>query len=100
MIYGGTNGYVFAISPTTGEEKWRTKLSTGFFNAVSGQDVMVILRDGIVIAASYGHIFGLDAETGAVLWHNGLTGLGHDAISMATDGVAIQYVHKHTRSNS
>lgn len=98
MIYGGTRGHVFALHPTTGQEKWRTKLSTGFFNSVAYEDVMVLVRDGIVIAASNGHVFGLSAETGEILWHNGLSGLGHEAISLATDGVALQYVHKHTRS--
>lgn len=100
MIYGGTRGHVFAIDPATGEERWRTKLSTGFFNAAYAQDVMVLVRDGIVIAGCNGHMWGLDAERGDILWHNGLNGLGHDAISMAAEGVAIQYVHKHTRSNS
>ena len=100
MIYGGTRGHVFAIDPTTGEERWRTKLSTGFFNAAYAQDVMVLVRDGIVIAGCNGHMWGLDAKGGDLLWHNALSGLGNGAVTMATDGVAIQYVHKHTHSSS
>lgn len=100
MIYGGTRGHVFAIYPTTGEEKWRTKLqSGGLFNAASDEDVMVLIKDGVVIASSNGHMWGLHIEDGEILWHNGLKGLGHDVISLATDGIAIQYVHKHTKSS-
>jgi hypothetical protein len=40
------------------------------------------------------HVFGLGAETGEILWHNGLSGLGHEAISLAAEGVAIHHVHK------
>jgi outer membrane protein assembly factor BamB len=101
MIYGGTRGYVFALDPHSGNEVWRTKLSTGFlFNAASAEDVMVLAVGEVIIAGCNGHIWGLAATTGEQLWHNPLRGLGKGAVTVAAAGVAVHYVHKHTESSS
>ncbi len=101
MIYGGTRGYVFAIDTHSGEEVWRTKLSTGFFfNAASAEDVMILSVGDVIIAGCNGHIWGLSAKDGAELWHNPLRGLGNGPVTLAANGVSVQYVHKHTHSSS
>ncbi|HEX3135065.1 MAG TPA: PQQ-binding-like beta-propeller repeat protein [Planctomycetota bacterium] len=101
MIYGGTRGHVFAIDPATGAERWRTKLSTGFlFNVAYAGDVMVMATERIIIAGCNGHVWGLDPRSGEIRWHNGLGGLGNGAVTLSTEGMSIQYVHKHTQSNS
>jgi outer membrane protein assembly factor BamB len=97
----GTNGFVSAIDPATGHELWRTKLSTGsFFSSTSQQDVAVVVKGAVVFAGCAGHLFGLDAADGAILWHNELPGLGHNDVAMAIDGVAIQYLVKEVDRNT
>lgn len=96
----GTNGFVSAIDPATGHELWRTKLNTGnFFSSTSWQDVAVVVKGAVVFAGCAGHLFGLSAADGAILWHNELPGLGHNDVAMAIDGVAIQYLAKEVRGN-
>ena len=38
-----------------------------------------------------------DAATGKLLWHNALAGMGHNDISLAMDGVSIQFLEKIVR---
>ncbi len=91
MIYCGTNGSVFALDETTGNEVWRHRLPSGFMGNMHGV-VAVMKKDRIVIAGCGGHVWGFDAVTGRELWHNGLPGLGHEPVSIAADGVSTQYV--------
>jgi outer membrane protein assembly factor BamB len=91
----GTNGNVAAIDPTTGELLWATPLETGgLFSSTRSEDVSVILRDGKVFAGCSGHLFCLDAASGHILWHNDLKGFGHNDISLALEGVSVQYLEK------
>ena len=91
----GTNGSVAAIDPATGAIVWQTKLSTGgLLSATSSQDVAVLVRGNEVFAGSAGHLFCIDAQTGAILWHNSLDGLGYNDISLAIDGISVQYLQK------
>jgi outer membrane protein assembly factor BamB len=99
-LYIGTNGYVLAIDPHNGQERWRTKLGVGVLSATTRQDVCVLEHEGRVFAGSYGHLFCLDAESGHVLWHNELDRLGHNDVTLAIGGKSIQFVHTHTHSNS
>jgi outer membrane protein assembly factor BamB len=97
----GTNGKVVGIDPLDGSIRWTTVLSTGgFISATSGEDVTVLVRGDIVFAGGAGHIFCLDAESGNILWHNPLKGLGNNDISMAMDGVSVQFLQKVSKQNS
>ena len=97
----GTNGSVAAIEPSTGEILWATELRTGgLLSSTRGEDVSVILRDGQVFAGCSGHLFCLSAETGDILWHNDLKGFGHNDVSLALEGVSVQYLEKLVRRSS
>ena len=94
----GTNGHVAAIDPAGGREVWRTSLKTGgLISYTSNEDVSVLLKDGMVFAGCCGHLFCLDAATGGILWHNSLSGLGHNDIAMAMEGIAVQFLQKEVR---
>ena len=91
----GTNGSVAAIDPSTGALLWTTALKTGgLISATSREDVTVLLRDGRVFAGAAGHVFCLEATSGRILWHNSMSGFGHNDISMAMEGVAVQVMSK------
>lgn len=97
----GTNGSVAAVDPTTGDILWSTSLKTGgLFSSTSHQDVSVLVKGGIIFAGGAGHLFCIDASSGKILWHNPLTGLGHNDISLTMDGVSVQFLQKVERQNS
>jgi outer membrane protein assembly factor BamB len=99
-LYIGSNGHVCAIDPGTGVEIWRTRLQESALGATRSGDVSVIVRGGTVFAGSQGHLFALSAESGAILWHNELKGLRFNDVSLAFDGVSVQYMQKTVRSHS
>jgi len=90
----GSNGYVAAIDPTTGQELWRTELQRGLLSATSGSDVSVLVRNELIFAGSQGHLFCLLIENGQIVWHNALKGMGNNDVSLAFDNVSIQYLEK------
>ena len=97
----GINGHVSAVDPKSGRRLWSTKLGGGSFLASTNhEDVSVLLHEGVVFAGCFGHLFGLDAATGQVLWHNELEGMGHNDISLAMDGVSVQFQQKVVRRDS
>ena len=96
----GTNGYVASLDPDTGTELWRTKLQGGVFNATTREDVSVIICDGKVFAGSKGHLFCLNLASGEILWRNELKGLGYNDVSLALEGISIQYLQRVVRSSS
>lgn len=99
-LYLGCNGTVSALDPASGQEVWRTKLSTGsIFGGTYRQDVNVIEDGGIVIAGVNGYVFGLNAQTGQVLWYNELTGMGFNDVTMCIGGKTIQTVGKPQHSD-
>lgn len=101
LLLIGINGHVSAIDPRNGHQLWVTKLEGGSFLAsTSHQDVSVLLHDGVVFAGCFGHLFGLDASTGRILWHNELAGMGHNDISLAMDGVSVQFQQKVVRRDN
>jgi outer membrane protein assembly factor BamB len=53
-----------------------------------------------VFAGSQGHLFCLDAATGAMLWQNGLKGMGYNDVTLAIAGKSIQFVATHTHTHS
>ncbi len=96
----GTNGHVAAIDPLAGHELWRTSLKTGgLISSTTYQDVSVLLKDGRVFAGCCGHLFCLDASSGGILWHNSLSGMGHNDITMAMEGVAVHFMAKVDRGS-
>ncbi len=91
----GTNGLVACVDPTTGSLRWKTELTTGsVISSNARKDVSVLLRGSIVFAGCSGHLYCIDAESGAILWHNPLQGFGHNDISLAMDGVSVQFLQK------
>ena len=101
LLFIGTNGRVSAINPSTGSIVWSTELDEGsFLTSTGGQDVSVLVHQGTVYAGCYGHLFGLDAASGNVLWHNELKGQGHNDISLTMDGVSVQFLQKVVRRQS
>lgn len=97
-LFIGTNGRVSAIHPSTGSTLWSTRLDGGsFFSSTGHQDVSVLVYQGTVYAGCSGHLFGLDASSGEILWHNDLKGQGHNDISLTMEGVSVQFVQKVVR---
>ena len=77
MVYVGIKGSVVALSRATGDILWTAPLT--------GADFVSLMKDDdIVLAATRGEIFCLDAETGALRWRNKLPGMGFGIITMAT----------------
>ncbi|MSR45749.1 MAG: hypothetical protein EXS13_01555 [Planctomycetes bacterium] len=83
LLFLGTHGYVAAIDQRTGVERWRTSLPDTGYSIVT-----LLFEEGRLLAASGGHAFALDPESGAILWHNELRGLGNSALCLATTRVA------------
>ena len=75
-LFIGVKGTVAAIDRSSGREVWRTKLKGGDF-------VNVVFEDGNLYAATHGELFSLDTATGAIRWHNPLTGLGWGLVTIA-----------------
>ena len=72
ILYLGMHGCVTAINKETGEEIWRTKLKS--------RAVVTLTIDqerNLIFAVTYGILFCLDKSTGALIWENGLKGLGY-----------------------
>jgi outer membrane protein assembly factor BamB len=65
------------LDDRTGAEIWRAELH--------GSDYVTVLWDGeALLAANNGEVWRLEPETGAVLWHNDLKGLGRGLVSLAS----------------
>ena len=99
-LFIGSNGYVAAVDVMTGQERWRTKLQSGAFTATGYSDVSVIVRGGFVFAGCHGHLFCLDAGSGAAVWHNELKGMGYNDVALAMENVSVQFLQKVERSSS
>ncbi len=77
LVYIGIRSAVVALDEATGEAVWQTDLR--------GADFVNVLWDGAsLFAAAYGEVWRLHPESGEVVWHNKLTGLGRGMISMAS----------------
>ena len=79
----GVKRTVIAFDRQTGARLWTKELSSG----MSGDFVTVVADAHRVYAHTHGEIYCLDLTTGAVLWHDGLTGLGYGIASIALPGV-------------
>ena len=77
LIFVGIKHSVVALDEGSGSPVWRTELHSGEFVSV--------LWDGeALIAANAGEVWRLDPNTGAVLWHNQLKGMGRGLASLAS----------------
>lgn len=102
LLYIGCNGTVAAIDPDSGREVWRRRLSPGILSSTSAEDVCVLEDQGRVFAGSNGHLFCIDGRNGEILWHNELSGMGYNDVTLTIAGKAIQLVAtvRHSRSNT
>ena len=74
LLHVGIKDHVLALDLDPDVEVWRTKLEGVRMRT---QAFVHLQRDANALYASYsGEIFCLDPATGAVRWHNQLTGLG------------------------
>jgi len=83
-VYAGTAGRVACLDANNGAVIWCTevnKLTEPVGLALDPRPPGVHL-----IASSDGVLFGLDAEGGALLWHNGLSGMGYHPICLRVEG--------------
>jgi outer membrane protein assembly factor BamB len=85
-LFVGVNAHVVAIDKSTGATLWQTKLKGGLTSGA--RFVSLLVQDGRVYAHTYGELFCLDQETGAILWKNGLGGLGYDMATLASEGAS------------
>lgn len=85
LVYVGIKGKVIALSRTTGEIVWSTRLGEGL---LSGSAFVHLVVDGSdLFATTQGTISCLDAATGETRWQNGLKGYGFGIASIATGNV-------------
>ena len=83
LVYIGIRHNVVAFDRKNGLEAWRTDLAVKYKSTAAFVNV-VRDRDGL-FATCAGELFALDPNTGAVLWHEPLKGLGTGLVTIATD---------------
>ncbi len=79
-LYVGTNRFIVAIDPRTGEELWRAKL-----DADRGV-VALLIRDRYLFAGCSGYVYCLNRHDGAILWKNTLPRTGYDSVVLLMEG--------------
>jgi hypothetical protein len=84
LLFLGTHGWVAAVDQRSGAERWRTSLPDTGYSIVT-----LLFEAGRLFAASGGHAFALAPESGAILWHNELRGLGNGALCLATTRIPM-----------
>jgi len=78
MVIIGMKGRVLGVNKTNGDRMWETHLkSSGFVNVYVDSDR--------VYASTRGELFCLDAQSGRLLWHNKMKGLGYGMVSFGWD---------------
>jgi len=90
LLYIGVKGTALAVDRSTGREVWRTPLKGSDF-------VNVVLDREELFAATKGEVFRLDPRSGAVIWHNTMTGFGWGLITFATGGQVATVREKQRR---
>ena len=79
LLFLGTHGKVAALHKRSGQEIWRLDLD----GAAWGLPTLLV-EDGVLYAGAHGHLYAIDPIRGKLLWCNGLKGMSHKLISMAT----------------
>ncbi|MBI5865742.1 MAG: PQQ-binding-like beta-propeller repeat protein [Planctomycetes bacterium] len=82
VLYTGTGRHVVALHRETGAELWRTKLPSGTSTVVS-----LLLKGRQLFVGHSGRVYCLDADSGRVLWENGLPRTGFNPVIMAMAGL-------------
>jgi outer membrane protein assembly factor BamB len=80
IIFVGIRGTVLALESGGGTEIWRTEIASGDF-------VNLAQDSSCLYATAQGEIFCLDKNSGQILWHNKLKGLGTGLLSVLPNGV-------------
>jgi outer membrane protein assembly factor BamB len=76
LLFVGIRGRVVALDRYTGDEVWRVQF---------GSDYLTVFWDGeALFAATAGEIWRMDPDTGELLWHNKMRGLGQGLVSIAS----------------
>jgi outer membrane protein assembly factor BamB len=77
LLIIGIGGYAVGIDPSTGAERWRTKLK--------GHSFVTIHEIGSqIFAGARGVLFFLEPSTGQIIWKNELRGLGAGLIAFTS----------------
>lgn len=77
LVFIGIKNAVVALDEKSGYEVWRTEVRSAGF-------AYVVWDGASLYAASGGEVWRLDPETGGVIWHNELKGLGRGLLSIAS----------------
>ena len=88
LLYVGAGNHVAAVNADNGEIVWETTLRDAFFKAGHDFVTLLVVRD-VVYAHSYGHLYALDARTGAKLWENPLKGVGPGLASLSIRNAGV-----------
>lgn len=90
-VYAGDrSGWLYALDSQTGVERWRYQASTGSLGIENSSPT---LKDGAVFVGAPGHTYGINAETGAVIWSSYI--MGSFRTSPAVDGSTV-YIGENT----
>ena len=83
----GIKGRVASLDPWSGKENWRSApLGSG------GQAVTLLtLGSKEIVAGHYGQLYCLDRISGAVRWHNKLSGLGYGLVTLGSNETAMAH---------
>jgi outer membrane protein assembly factor BamB len=83
-VYISCGAHVAAIDPATGTEYWRSKLPKSTYGLIS-----LFVQGDLIIAGSYGRIYGLDRWTGEIRWTNELEGMGYYNILITSESASL-----------
>ncbi|MFT6990955.1 MAG: outer membrane protein assembly factor BamB [Paraglaciecola sp.] len=78
-LFIGIQGKAVCLDKASGDILWSSKLKS------SSSVTNVYYEDNQVFAYSGGHLFCLNAETGEIVWENGLSGFGFGACIIASE---------------
>jgi outer membrane protein assembly factor BamB len=82
-VYISCGAHVAAIDPATGTEYWRSKLPKTTYGLIS-----LFVQGDLIIAGSYGRIYGIDRWTGEIRWTNELEGMGYYNILITSESAS------------
>ncbi len=82
-VYVSCGAHVAAIDPATGNEYWRCKLPKSTYGLIS----LHVCGD-LIVAGSYGRIYGIERWKGEIVWTNELQGMGYYNILITSEGAS------------
>ncbi|PKC53727.1 hypothetical protein RhiirA1_478679 [Rhizophagus irregularis] len=93
-VYVGMNGCLITLNLIKGTEIWRNSLSEMGYNEISllvvninseGEGTSHEAQSSIVIVASHGKVYGINSESGDIIWKNKLKNGGYELPSLIID---------------